>query len=75
MVERVIIFKETFTDQQSLKRFNTMFQTCTLDDAESFEIGERFSNIVFLRNGSRFTFNYDTAYPVDQLISVSVEPV
>ena len=71
----LVPMKENFTDVSTLLRVADMFKEYTLDDAESYQIGERFSNIVFLRNGSRYTLQYDTAYLVDQLVSVTIEPV
>lgn len=75
IMEKVSKVTGGFTDAATLRRAREMFASYSLDDAESFTIGERYSRIVFNRNGSRYTLCYDDAYEYDKLVCVIVKIV
>lgn len=75
IMEKVSKVTGSFTDAATLRRAREMFASYSLDDAESFTIGERYSRIVFNRNGSRYTLCYDDAYEYDKLVCVIVQIV
>lgn len=66
----LVPMKETFTDPATLLRVKDMFKEYTLDDADSYDLGEPWCSIVYLRNGSKYTLKYY----YDKLTGVVIEP-